>query len=236
MNRILLVSTVLILMFILMSLTYYVPYGIAAISGYSSIDRTTDPDISDVKKNKDTVVRRRRIGNDVGGLYDMGAYVDQADVALKVYVNIKSIFGSNELHLRSRGMLRVVIFGSEHFDVTTINARTILLGRGDIEGKVSPVGWYYSDVRIRNPGKPYKYRNFTGDAYNDNNGYNDLVFLFKTQELVRTLKLKECYEKAVSHHLIPFWRLTITGNLKEEYGKLSIEGENNCLLSLWHFH
>jgi len=125
-----------------------------------------------------------------------------------VFVDIKPGSCPNPLNLKSKEVLPVAILGTEDFDVTKIDPRTIILSQEGIEEGVAPIRWNLEDVATPFEGELCDCPDLNGD------GYLDLTLKFNTQELVEALFLEE-----VEGQTIP---LILTGNLKEEEGETPI--------------
>ena len=99
---------------------------------------------------------------------------------IEVAVDIKPKNCPNRLNVRSRGVMKVAILGSEDFDATTVDPTTV-----KIEG-VSPLRWKLRDVAT-----PFDSDNVEGDCRDCNregrDGYLDLVVKFKKQDIVAAL-------------------------------------------------
>ena len=130
-----------------------------------------------------------------------------------VSIDIKPGSCPNPLPTKSKGVLPVAICGTDVFDVTTIDPSTICLTREGYEAVgVSPLRWSYKDVATPYMGEECGCHDLNGD------GYLDLTLKFKIQEVKNWLDLED--EMA---NTIP---LIITGNLKEEFDSLPIEGQD----------
>jgi len=98
-------------------------------------------------------------------------------------------------------------YGTEDFDVTTINPETIMLNFG--EGTVAPIRWNYEDVATPFEGEECECHELGPD------GFMDLTLKFDTPELVENLF--DCTESGDTP-------LMITGNLLEEFDGTQFEG------------
>jgi hypothetical protein len=124
------------------------------------------------------------------------------DTIVEVSFDIKPGSCPNPINVKSKGVLPAAIMGTDSFDVTQIDPATLRL-----EG-VAPLRWAYVDV-----GEPFE--PFTGkeDCYYDcvdcscADGNMDLVFHFKTQEVVDALGTVEDEDCLV---------LQITGELNDD--------------------
>jgi hypothetical protein len=123
---------------------------------------------------------------------------------------------SNPLNYRSRGKVRVVIFGSADFNVRQIDRESVLL-----EG-VAPVRDHKWKIYSR-----------TGRARDD---YEDLVLMFKTQQVIEALEksLGQELENGEEVFLNLTGNLkddgaTLTGNLKDD-GATPIEGQDTAVV------
>lgn len=155
-----------------------------------------------------------------GGGAENGHYIDYLKLVLvsarvDIAVDIKPTSCPNPLNIKSKGILPVAILGTNEFDVTQVASDTVRL-----EG-VAPVRWALEDVA--SPFEPFQNK---GDCFADCNevgvdGFVDLTLKFDTQELVSALGNIEDGECHV---------LTLTGDLKPEYGVVPIEGEDVVLI------
>ena len=75
--------------------------------------------------------------------------------------------GPTKLNINSQGVLPIIVYGNEAFDVKTIDPRSLLLN-----GAVSPQMYAYEDA---------------GSKSGDPDGYIDLTLKFDLQEIVETL-------------------------------------------------
>lgn len=139
-------------------------------------------------------------------LYDLTVEFDSTRVIPDDPVHIDIKLGScpTPLNPKSRGVLPVAILGTEFLDVTTIVPETILLTWDGSDGGIRPIRWNSKDVAKPFEGGLCECHELPGD------GYTDLTLKFDTQELVRGLSLEECSGETIE--------LTLTGNLREEYG------------------
>ncbi len=138
-------------------------------------------------------------------------------VTIPVYVDIKPASWPNPLNLKAKGVLPVAICGTEDFDVTTIDPATIRLTLEGVEAEVPPLRWSYEDVATPYDGEPYSGHDLGPD------GYLDLALKFKTQEVITWLDLDDYNDGDVI-------MLTLTGNLKEEYGGTPIQGQDYIVI------
>jgi hypothetical protein len=132
---------------------------------------------------------------------------------IEVAVDVKPESCPNPLNPKSKGVLPVAVLGSEDFDVNLIDPVSIKLAREGYEGQgVSPLRWTYEDVATPFEGELCECHDLNGD------GYMDLTLKFNSQELVADLELD-----GVIGETIP---LILTGNLKDEFGGIAIEGSD----------
>ena len=143
--------------------------------------------------------------------YEVPVYVD-------VHVDVKPGGWPNPVNLKSKGVLPVAVCGTEDFDVTTIDPETIRLKLDGTGGEVAPLRWSYDDVATPYTGEPCSGHDLKAD------GYLDLSLKFKTQEAKATLGLDAFNDRDVVV-------LSLTGNLKEEYGGTPIQGQD-CIVIL----
>jgi hypothetical protein len=127
-----------------------------------------------------------------------------------VAIDIRPGSCPNPVSMNARGVIPVAIVGSETFDVAQVDPASVRL-----EGRLSPLRWSMEDVA--SPFVPVQ-----EDAYDCTeegpDGYQDLTLKFDNQELVAPgqgqVEVGDVY------------RLTVTGNLKDEYGGGAIEGHD----------
>lgn len=148
-------------------------------------------------------------------LYDLTVSV--TDQQLPVFIDIKPRFCPNPFNVKSRGVLPVSILGTEEFDISTIDPSSIRLSREGVQGEVAPVWrrtvwWRYKDVATPFEGELCDCHKLSRD------GYIDLLMKFKTVALVEALDLKAVIGETI--------KLTLTGNLKEEFGGIPIIGQD----------
>jgi hypothetical protein len=149
-----------------------------------------------------------------------GSKVEDSDAShyfgeLAVPVDIKPGSCPNPLNTKSKGKLPVAILGTDSFDVRQIDPSTVRL-----EG-VTPIRWSLDDV-----GTPFDPLQDKEDCYTDCNelgpdGFTDLTLKFKRQAVLEALGDVDDRDCLV---------LTVTGNLKDEYGGASIMGEDVLLI------
>ncbi len=140
---------------------------------------------------------------------------------IEVPVDIKPTSCPNPLNVKSGGVLPAAILGTEDFDVTQVDPASIILGL-EVEEGVSPLRWAYEDVATpfegeQDPENPDP-RACTTEGLD---GYLDLTLKFDSQEVVAVLG-----EVSDGDILV----LTLTGNLKEEFGGISIEGQDVVII------
>jgi hypothetical protein len=114
------------------------------------------------------------------------AKVASADGAtIPVYVDIMPQCCPNKFNIRIAGSeLRVAVLGSAEFDVDLIDRGSAALTREGIAGEAWPPGWEpLADVATP----------FTGDLCGCHSagpdGFDDLVFQFRTEQVVKRLQL-----------------------------------------------
>ncbi len=129
-----------------------------------------------------------------------------------IHVNIdyRPYRSSNPLNYRSRGKVRVVIFGADDFDVRQIDRESVLLA-----GVVAPVR---DHVR--------KIYNRTDRARDE---YEDLVLMFKTQQVIKALEESLGQELKNGERVVLelTGKLKLTGNLKDD-GATAFEGQDTA--------
>ena len=132
-----------------------------------------------------------------------------------VAVDIKPGSCPNPLNTKSKGVLPVAILGTANFDVTQIDPATVSL-----EG-VSPLRWALADV-----GTPFEPALGKDDCFEDcsedcGDDCMDIMLNFDRQEVIEALG-----EVSDRDCLV----LTVTGNLKQEFGGNPIIGEDVVLI------
>lgn len=106
----------------------------------------------------------------------LGAISPAAAQGFAVDIDIKPQSCPNPLNVNSKGVVTVAVLGTSDFDVTQVDPTTVELER------VTPVRWNFEDVSTpANTGDPYACTTEGPD------GLMDLVFKFKTQEIVEAL-------------------------------------------------
>ncbi len=99
---------------------------------------------------------------------------------IEVAVDIKPRNCPNRLNVRSKGVVKVAILGSDEFDATSVDPSTVRL-----EG-ASPLRWKFRDVAT-----PYESDNMKGDCKDctrkGRDGFLDLELKFKKQDIVAAL-------------------------------------------------
>jgi hypothetical protein len=139
-------------------------------------------------------------------------------------IDIKPGSCPNPLNLKKKGVMPVAILGLEDFDVTQVDPATVRLFRKGVADpvEVAPLRWSLEDAGI--PYQPFTGRMGAYDCleyYPDEcgafDGYMDLSFKFKAQEVIAALG--EVYDGEV---LV----LQLTGKLRPEFGGTSFVGED----------
>jgi hypothetical protein len=135
---------------------------------------------------------------------------------IPVPVDIKPTSCRNPLNTTEKGVLPVAVLGFEDFDVTTIDPASVrLLATDEFEG-VAPLRWAYEDVAT--PYEPFLGKEGAFACTEEGpDGYMDLTFKFKTQEVIAALG--EVFDGDVL-------TIPLTGFLLEEFGGTPIVGED----------
>jgi hypothetical protein len=112
-----------------------------------------------------------------------------------VSVDIKPGSCQNPLNVRSRGILPAVLFGSDGFDVTTIDPESIRITREGFEG-VPPVRYGYTDAGAPSVNGEVCACDGAGeegvyDGDYNGDGYTDLVLKFRVPDVAFGLGLKD---------------------------------------------
>lgn len=128
--------------------------------------------------------------------------------AIIVAIDIKPQSCVNQVNVKSKGVLTVAVFGTETFDVMSLDPSSVLLE------DVSPLRWSLKDVGT--PTDPFIEES---DQCNDHghDGFEDLVFTFDTYEIVQALGDVANGEEIV---------LTLKGALNGDNARASILVEN----------
>lgn len=124
---------------------------------------------------------------------------------IHVTIDYRPHKSSNPLNYRSRGKVRVVIFGSADLDVRQIDRASVRLAG------VAPVRDRIRRVHSR------------ADKTRDE--YHDLVLMFRTQQLIKALEIPLGKELENSDRV----SLNLTGNLKDDTAT-PIEGEDTAVV------
>ncbi len=143
-------------------------------------------------------------------------------------IDVKPGSCPNPLGLKDRGVFPVAVLGLEGFDVSQIDPASVTLFRkGIIDAiHVSPLRWSYEDAGI--PYEPFIGRfgaydciEYYPDEYGVFDGYMDLSFKFKTQEVVAALGPVADGDVVI---------MQLAGSLKPEFGGTSFVGEDVVLI------
>jgi hypothetical protein len=127
----------------------------------------------------------------------------------------------NVLNQKSKGVIPIVISGSEEIDVSAIDPESIRLMRTEDAGLydvgVTPVDWSFEDVATK----------FQGELCDrvklKNNGFTDLLLKFDNQEVFSSLGL-DVYDGETM-------TFKITGNLYEEFGVATFTGSDTARIT-----
>jgi hypothetical protein len=157
-------------------------------------------------------VWRQRDGEETLRIYSNYATFEAGNNFIDVFIDIKPGSCPNPLNVKSKGVLPVAVLGSADFDVSTIDPATVRLSREGVEGEVPLLRWSYEDV-----GTPFEGELCGCHALNGD-GYADLSLKFDMQALIPGLELG-----GVKGNTLP---LTLTGNLKEEFGGTPVKGQD----------
>jgi hypothetical protein len=135
---------------------------------------------------------------------------------VEVSVDIKPTSCPNPLNVGRKGVLPVAILGTEEFDVTQVDPSSVFVTMEGLEEEVSPLRWAMEDVAT-----PYADEEDGCYACTEEgpDGYMDLTLKFKSQEVVIMLDLDQFNNGDCAV-------LVIKGNLKEEFGRTPIAGED----------
>jgi hypothetical protein len=125
---------------------------------------------------------------------------------IHVTIDYRPYRSSNPLNYRSRGKVRVVIFGSANVDVRQIDRESVLLAG------VAPVRDHVRKVYSRT------------DRARDE--HEDLVLMFKAQQLIKALEESSGEELKNGDPV----DLELTGNLIKDDGVTPIEGEDTAVV------
>ena len=132
----------------------------------------------------------------------------------QVAIDIKPASCPNPLNVGIKGILPVAIVGTEDFDVTTVDPASVrLMG-------VAPLRSSLEDVAT--PFEPFLGKESEFDCTEEGpDGYLDLTLKFDTQEVIEALGEVDDGDVIV---------LSLTGNLLEEHGGTTIEGEDVVII------
>ena len=149
---------------------------------------------------------------DPGGLSDTECTT--AVVSDPVPVDIHPGSCPNPFNVKARGVLPAAILGTESFDVAQVDPASVTLAG------VAPLRWSWEDVAT-----PYEpdLGKFDADDCNESgpDGYGDLGFRFRAREIGAALGAVDDGDVLV---------LTLTGNLKSEFGGTPFIGEDVILI------
>jgi hypothetical protein len=138
---------------------------------------------------------------------------------IEVPVDVHPTSCPNPINTKRAGVTPVAILGFEDFDVTQIDPATVVLFNADLEDPVlvSPLRWAFEDVAT--PYEPYidKPMDIYACTEDGPDGYLDMTLKFDTQALVTAMG-----EVSGGQAL----KLTLTGNLLEEFGGTPFVGED----------
>jgi sugar lactone lactonase YvrE len=98
-----------------------------------------------------------------------------------VKIDIKPHSCPNPLNVKSKGVLPVASLGTYHFDVTSIDVKSILLSRDGNGGGVAPIRWSNEDVATPFAEGPCGCHELGPD------GFMDLTLKFRTQDVVAAI-------------------------------------------------
>ena len=103
-----------------------------------------------------------------------------ASTELEVAVDIEPRSCPNQLYVKSRGVVKVAILGSEDFDVMSVDPRSV-----QIDG-VSPFNW-----KLKDAATPYDTDSMQGDCRDctrkGRDGFLDLVLMFKRKDIAKVI-------------------------------------------------
>jgi hypothetical protein len=138
---------------------------------------------------------------------------------LPVKIDIKPGSCPNPITLRDTGVMPVAIMGTADpdFDVSQIDPASIRLSREGVDAEVAPLRWSYYDAGIPFEGELCACVGARRDRI------TDLALKFSVPAIIDALQLAEVVDMTIP--------LTITGNLKTEFGGTPITGRD-CLLIL----
>jgi hypothetical protein len=143
-----------------------------------------------------------------------------------VPVDVKPGSCPNPLNVCDRGVLPVAILGTESLDVRTIDPATVRL-----QGSVAPIRWGYEDVAT--PFEPYLGK--TGCRACNTLGPDcrrDLTLKFDSQEVIAALLTGQHDRGRHDRDCLDCVLLTLSGQLKPEYGGAQIIGEDRVTLKV----
>jgi hypothetical protein len=131
---------------------------------------------------------------------------------LSVYVDIIPGSWPNLINIRDHGYIFVAICGTDTFDVTKINPKTLTLSLNNEKNIVKTPFWKYQDVATPWIGSDGDGHSFGAD------GYLDLTLKFRVEQVLYVLKLFK--------HPNETLKLIVTGSLKNTEGCNSLIGHD----------
>jgi hypothetical protein len=129
-----------------------------------------------------------------------------------VYVDIKPGSWPNPINIRAKGVFAVAICGTGTLDVLSVDPTSVKIYILGIDEGVPPERWSYEDAATPYTGPRPGGHTLTGD------GFTDLVFHFKIQNVVNGLNLAAHQGETVT--------LYIRGYLYPEAGGKPLEAED----------
>jgi hypothetical protein len=131
-----------------------------------------------------------------------------------IFVDIKPGHWPNQINPRDHGYLRVVICGTNTFDVHSIDPKTLTLSLNGGKNVVKPLCWSYRDVAT--PGSHSVVKD----------GYLDLTLKFRCEQVIHVLKLFK--------HPGETLRLTLAGTLKKTMDCTRVLGYDSIRMTNLH--
>jgi hypothetical protein len=136
----------------------------------------------------------------------------------KVNIDIKPNDCPNVLNRKSKGVIPIVISGSEERDVSAIDPESIRLMRtgdaGLYDGEVTPIDWSFKDVATKFQGELCDRVKLKKDEF------TDLLLKFDNQEVFEALGLDVHDGESMT--------FKITGDLYEDFGEITFSGRDSA--------
>jgi len=177
------------------------------VPGEITTDLLGNPRFIDAPDTADT-------GNGAAPIVDMGAFEFLPGGVVPLHLDIMPGRCPNRLNVRSNRLVSVAILGEDWFDITLIDAESVVLSRADgVGGTVAPCGRGPKfGVSIRDAATPYDGEE-CGCHRRRGDGLDDLILSFSAREIAGelefdTLRRGDDVALVISGNLVngtPFW-------------------------------